>query len=589
MTAYLANVFGVDLRSLAAVRIGCALLILFDLVQRSRDLVAHYSDFGVAPRALAMEHSNGRWGLSLHYVSGVWQVQALLFILAAAAAAALLVGYRTRLAAILSWALFTSVCVRQPFVIQGGDIMLRAILFWAIFLPWGAVYSVDSSWRDDSAPRWPRQYLSWATAAYVFQILFVYAFSVTLKSGVQWWSEGSAVYYALNIDSLVTPIGKALLQLPYPLLQCATWAVMFFEITGPILLLLLVKSGKLRLFAVGGFILLHVNFLLTMFIGIFPLINIVAMLFFLPGMFWDRLAHRLEKSTSAVVTIYYDHDCGFCWRMVRLIKTFCFVPQASIAGAQTVPDIAAELAQRNSWIVVDGAGKRHYGYDGLTVAAAASPLLRPLLPLLKFAPVAWVGERLYRFVAIHRRSICPLSDGPSANTWSFAGWRAAGNFFIAALIPYVFVLNLMSVPALGLKLPETVLALGVVTGLNQGWSLFAPFPAKDDGWFVIPGKLRSGMTVDLFRNGKEVSFVKPAYGSLEYKNYRWRKYIEQMRKRDYLQPVYARYLCGEWNRRHQGGETLDELEIIYVLEWTQPVTEYSPIEKQLVYKFKCGV
>jgi hypothetical protein len=247
------------------------------------------------------------------------------------------------------------------------------------------------------------------------------------------------------------------------------------------------------------------------------------------------------------------------------------------------------LVQRNSWIVVDGAGKRHYGYDGLTVVAADSPLLRPLLPLLKLAPVAWIGERLYRFVVTHRRSICPLPNSASANLWSFARLRAAGNFFIAALIPYVFVLNLTSVPALGLKLPEPVLALGVVTGLNQGWSLFAPFPAKDDGWFVIPGKLGNGTTVDLFRNGKEVSLVKPAYGSLEYKNYRWRKYMELMRKRDYLQPVYARYLCREWNRRHQGGETLDELEIIYVLEWTQPVTEYSPIEKQSVYKFKCGV
>lgn len=570
-------------------RIGCALLILFDLAQRSTDLVAHYSDFGVAPRALVIEHSNSRWALSLHYVSGVWQVQALLFFLAAVAAAALLVGYRTRLAAILSWVLFTSVCVRQPFVVQGGEIMLRVILFWAMFLPWGAVYSVDSSWRDDPAPRWPRQYLSWATAAYAFQILFIYAFSVTLKSGAQWWSEGSAVYYALNIDSLVTPIGKMLLYLPYPLLQCATWAVMIFEITGPMLLLLPVKSGKLRLFAVGGFILLHVNFLLTMFIGIFPLINIIAMLFFVPAMFWDWLAQRLEKSAGAAVTIYYDHDCGFCWRAVRLIKTFCYMPQASIAGAQTVPDIAAELAQRNSWIVVDGAGKRHYSYDGVTVVAAASPLLLPLLPLLNFAPVAWLGEHLYRFVATHRRSICPMPESALTHVWSFPRLRAVGNIFIAALIPYVFVLNLASVPALGLKLPETVLALGVVTGLNQGWSLFAPFPAKDDGWFVIPGKLRNGTTVDLFRDGKEVSFVKPAYGSLEYKNYRWRKYMEQMRKRDYLQPVYAAYLCRESHRRHQSGEALAELEIIYVLEWTQPVTEYSPIEKQSVYKFKCGV
>ena len=42
---------------------------------------------------------------SLHALSGAWQAQAALFALAALAAAALLVGYRARSAAALSWLL----------------------------------------------------------------------------------------------------------------------------------------------------------------------------------------------------------------------------------------------------------------------------------------------------------------------------------------------------------------------------------------------------------------------------------------------------------------------------------------------------
>ena len=34
--------------------------------------------------------------------------------------------------------------VRNPLVVQGGDVLLRVLLFWAMFLPWCAYYSVDS-------------------------------------------------------------------------------------------------------------------------------------------------------------------------------------------------------------------------------------------------------------------------------------------------------------------------------------------------------------------------------------------------------------------------------------------------------------
>ena len=586
MKNYLTNVFGSDLRALAALRIGCALLIIFDLLERSTDLVAHYTDYGVAPRSLVIENLSSRWYISLHLMSGVWQLQALLFLFAGAAAVALLVGYRTRLATIVSWALFVSLCARNFYLVQGGDLLLRVVLFWAMFLPWGARYSVDSAWREESPHVLPMQYLSWGTAAYVLQILFMYWFTVLLKTGTQWWGEGSAVYYTLNIDYLVSPIGKALLALPYPLLRLATWGVVLFEIVGPALLLLPVRKGWVRLATTVGFVLLHATFLLTMFIGIFPLIGIISMFFFLPALFWDWVA-RLTSADDAAPKIYYDQDCGFCWRSVRVIKTFFLLPDVTMVGAQTVPAIETEMLERNSWVVVDGKGSRHYGYAALIVVAGVSPMLRPLVPLMNLSSVVWLGERLYRYVAMHRRSICPL-PGHSAQIDAHHSYlHPIRNLAIAALIAYVFVLNLATIPNSGVPVSDNFRSLSVITGLDQLWNMFAPFPAKDDGWYFVPGTLRNGRQVDLFRGGKEVSLGKPAYASLEYKNHRWRKYIELMRKRAVLQPVYAGYLCREWNRSHQASEMLDSLEIIYVLEWTQPVSEYSPIERQSLNRFNC--
>lgn len=588
MKSYLTKTFGADLRSLAALRIGCALLIIFDLLQRSTDLVAHYTDYGVVPRILVMEHSSSRWYLSLHFMSGVWELQALLFLLAALAAGAMLVGYRTQLASILSWAFFVSLCTRNPYVVQGGDMLLRVVLFWGMFLPWGAEYSVDNAWQDEPTPRLPRQYLSWGTVAYVIQIISMYWFTVALKTGPQWWREGSAVYYALNIDYLVTPFGKLLLGLPESLLKLATWEVAILEIVGPLILITPVKRGWVRLSAVIGFMVLHLVFLLTMFIGIFPLIGIISMFFFLPSVFWDLLKSKLETSAMKRVKIYYDRDCGFCLRTVRLIKPFLLLSQVEIAGAQAEPEIEADMRQRNSWVVLDAQGARHYGYDGVVAVACASPIVRVFVPILRIRALRWFGEHLYRYVATHRQTSCQLPPVSTSNSATLSKLRRIANIGLVALIGYVFVLNLSTVPRFGVAVPEIFRSLSHMAGLDQVWNMFAPFPAKDDGWFVIPGKLRSGKTVDLFRGGKAVSFSKPAYASLEYKNHRWRKYMELMRKREPLQPIYARYLCRTWNQRHSGSDALEELEIIYVLEWTQPSSEYSPIVRQSVNKFNCA-
>jgi hypothetical protein len=65
----LKETLGVDLRSLALFRICLGSLILVDLVLRSVDLQAHYTDFGVLPRGVLWEMYS-QWHISLHTASG---------------------------------------------------------------------------------------------------------------------------------------------------------------------------------------------------------------------------------------------------------------------------------------------------------------------------------------------------------------------------------------------------------------------------------------------------------------------------------------------------------------------------------------
>ena len=97
-TSFRQNLFSFDLRSLALFRVGLALLILGDLIHRSFDLRAFYTDFGVLPRWVLMQNSDHC--LSLHALSGSLVFQVILFLIAGGFALMLLAGYRTRLATV---------------------------------------------------------------------------------------------------------------------------------------------------------------------------------------------------------------------------------------------------------------------------------------------------------------------------------------------------------------------------------------------------------------------------------------------------------------------------------------------------------
>jgi hypothetical protein len=212
--------FTVDLRALALLRMGVALLLLLDLGIRSTDLEAHYSNLGVLPLHVLQQFLWTPYQFSLHAASGLWQVQAILFLLAAALALALLVGYQVRAATVLSWIMLVSVQNRNPIIGQGGDDLLRMLLFWAIFLPWGRVYSLDA--RRRPAPD-AYAYFSAATVAYVLQICLVYWCTALLKTGPEWTRDGTAIYYALSLDQVLMP-GLTTWSCCCPSCCCCRWA-----------------------------------------------------------------------------------------------------------------------------------------------------------------------------------------------------------------------------------------------------------------------------------------------------------------------------------------------------------------------------
>ena len=253
-TAKFAEIFALDLRSLAAFRIGLGLVLLFDLGFRATDLVAHYTDQGVLPRAALLATGLRPYRFSLHFVWGEAFPTAALFFFHACCAVLLTIGWRTRLMTFLSWLLLVSLDNRNHVLLNAGDQLLTLLFFWGMFLPLGASWSADSRDRDDSQD--PQPCFSAATVALIVQICLVYLFSALHKSGDA-WRNGTALFYALHIDLFATRAGIWLRETSWPL-RPLTFASYYWELLGPLLLFVPWRNQFFRLLVIAGFISLHV-------------------------------------------------------------------------------------------------------------------------------------------------------------------------------------------------------------------------------------------------------------------------------------------------------------------------------------------
>lgn len=282
----LGGMFGTDLRSLAVFRMVLGLVMLFDLLGRWSDVAIHYSDQGLLSREEAIDGLNP-WRWSLYFVNGSSQFVHAMFALTALVTLAVIVGYRTRLTMVAMWVLLVSLQVRNPLVLSGADSYLRVLMFWGMFLPLGAVWSVDR-WRQRDTPPPHPWYASVASAALLLQIAFVYFFTALLKTGDPWRKDFDAIWYALGAEQLTTPLGSWLHQFP-DLLHLLTIATMVIEVGAPVILFVPWRNALMRCIGICAIVGLQIGIMVTMNIGIFPWISALCMVCFLPTVAWERM------------------------------------------------------------------------------------------------------------------------------------------------------------------------------------------------------------------------------------------------------------------------------------------------------------
>ncbi|MEL6927287.1 MAG: hypothetical protein AAFO95_01475, partial [Cyanobacteria bacterium J06600_6] len=337
----LSNIFTLDLRSLALFRIALALVIIGDLVTKFSQIKANYSDYGNLPRIDLVNSIIDTASWSLHLSTGSVFGQQLLFLFALFWAGLLLIGYRTTLASVFCWLMLISLHNRNPNIVNNFDDILRLASFWSMFLPLGVFYSCDRA-LNTSMKTIPNRITSAGTVSFIVQLCLIYLSALS------------------------------------PLPNSSLWLVLFCSL----LIFISWFDNLWRLVAIAFFIVFHFAQGLSLATAVLTIIWLAL----IPSRIWNLLYKRIYSQAIAGLKINYDRDCGFCKKIVYLLRTFLILPGIPLLEAQDNPVVYEDMEKHNSWVIEDYRGQRYFKWYGIAYVVSISPLLWWLVPILRLPP-----------------------------------------------------------------------------------------------------------------------------------------------------------------------------------------------------------
>lgn len=477
--------FSVDLKSLAMFRIAFGSILFIDVFYRLFYINDFYSDLGVLPREALISQFLSNWESSLLLISGRGEIIFVLMSIALVFIAMMTVGYRTRLATFFVWIFVTSIHVRAQIVLHGGDDLIRVLLFWCNFVPLNAEFSVDRYLHPQSKSG-SSKFLSFGSAGLLLQLMAMYLFTAALKIHPVWNQDGTAIYYALNLEQFTDSVGRWLLNFP-EIMRMMTFSTLALEWIGPILVLLPWVQRYARTWVALSFIGFHFGLFVCLHLGPFPWTCMAAWLMVLPGEFW---------------------------------QSFTF------------------------W---------------------------------KYRPIVWISTQVKRLqwrAEVPRVPFSKLSQAIAA-------------VFIVLMLGW----NLSHHESFPYRRTENFRIIMNIAELYQKWNMFAPYPRKDDGWYVIEASLFNGKIFNPLAGDLVYTEEKPEDVAATYKNSMWRKYLTNTwLKTNHAYRIYfGKYLCRKWNDdKIDLDDKINTMKIYYMMEMTPaPGGLAKPRKKELLWRHYC--
>jgi hypothetical protein len=297
----------------------------------------------------------------------------------------LMIGCLSRLSSIVVYVCLVSIQARDPFIMNGGDDLLRVTGLFLIFAPTGAAMSVDRLlriWRGREglavSPRSP-----WAQRMIQIQTAIMYIGTFWWKTLGVTWLNGTAVHYALGRTDLrnfpVPGRGNPLV------IRFATWLTLVTEFSAGTLVWL----RDLRYPVLIAIVALHLGIEYAMFIPLFGWISIATLVTFVYpedlARAWSWIRRHVAPALGAPITVVYDVTSGSATRAVTVLQAVDIFGRLRVVGrrlgdAQLLPPDVSPGETAGRVLVLSSSGVRT-GLEGLCALAPLIPLLWPLAPL----------------------------------------------------------------------------------------------------------------------------------------------------------------------------------------------------------------
>jgi hypothetical protein len=284
--------------TLGVVRIAFGALVVGWTLLLSSDLYLAFGSEGVLPRAPSRAFT---WSVFSIYTSD----SALLvgWIVLLCAAFALMVGWHSRLAAILVFILILSFERRNPLIFNSGDTVIRIEALFLALAPCGAALSLDQRRRGGSF--WSaREIRPWPIRLLQIQLSIIYLSTVVAKLAGETWQNGTAVAYSLRQRDLLIVPAPSWVTDSLLISNALTWGTLVIE--AALGILVWNRRWCLRVLAAG--VILHLSISLSMEVGFFSCAMFVLYLAFIPPERAQAIAHGLEKRISGLVSRFRRED-----------------------------------------------------------------------------------------------------------------------------------------------------------------------------------------------------------------------------------------------------------------------------------------
>jgi len=544
----LSQIYGLDERAIFLFRFFLGLVLLSDIFQRILTVDVFFSDVGILPRWIQAKSYTEFWRFNIYYLSGnKYYLSALLLLNAYMVWLFMTAKKNIKLITFVLWIFVNSLHMRNYLILQSGDTVLRLVLFWFLFFP-----KIKMSNQDCFSEKTKSKFFNMGVFGYYVQIAIIYFYAGYAKSYESYFSNGDAVYLAMELERYSTDFGQWLMRFP-EFLKFGSRLTYGLEMLCPVILFFPFKNWIFRLVLIIGLFSFHIGTILMMEVGHFPHASMVLWLPLIPSQVLD-LIFKSKKYEFKKFTLN-KRICFF----ERTLLSGLFLRDSSIAINKTVE-------MKNEYFINEKKCSQEVFWKEVLCYSSFSFFYNNRFFLFGLRFVINFIDLLFEIITLNKELI-------------LKSLRLSSSALCLFFILFTFFYNLNNYELYNFRLKRLVeniqknyfLRFGV--NLDQRWGMFSPSPTGLDGWHIIYGERNNGDKVDLWGTDFTNPYKKPESIADTYKNFRWRKFLGTImgKKHKHYRKHLWRSVCLEVNNRTE--DPMRKIKTVYHRFVSEKTTE----------------